>query len=62
MTAEITVSPKIVTVNSSQNSSLNIRGISLRDIHAQFQNLYRIELSTEMVCKITGRILPEVKE
>ncbi len=33
-----------------------------RDIHDQLQNLYGIELSAEMVSKITDRLLPEIKE
>lgn len=37
-------------------------GVSTRDIHDQLQDLYRIELSVEMVSKITDRILPEIKE
>jgi len=64
-------------VNSNQNSSPNTRGIypalkkvislyargmSTRDIHDQIQELYGMELSAEMVSKITDRILPEVKE
>ena len=42
--------------------SLYARGISTRDIHDQLQDLYGIELSAEMVSKITDKILPEVKE
>ena len=38
------------------------RGMSTRDIHDQLQELYGIELSAEMVSKITDKILPEVKE
>ena len=41
--------------------SLYARGMSTRDIHDQLQELYGIELSAEMVSKITDKILPEVK-
>lgn len=36
--------------------------MSTRDIGAQLQDLYGIEMSAEMVSKITDRILPAVKE
>lgn len=42
--------------------SLYARGLSTWDIHDQLQDLYGIELSAEMVSKITDRILPEIKE
>ena len=42
--------------------SLYTRGMSTRDIHDQIQGLYGMELSAEMVSKITDRILPEVRE
>lgn len=42
--------------------SLYARGMSTRDIYDQLQDLYRIELSAEMVSKITDKILPEIKE
>ena len=42
--------------------SLYGRGMSTRDIHDQIQYLYGIELSAEMVSKITDKILPQVKE
>ena len=42
--------------------SLYARGMSTRDIHDQLQALYGIELSAEMVNKITDKILPQVKE
>jgi len=42
--------------------SLYARGMSTRDIHDQIQDLYGIEMSAEMVSKITDKILPEVKE
>lgn len=42
--------------------SLYARGMSTRDIHDQIQDLYGMELSAEMVSKITDRIIPEIKE
>lgn len=42
--------------------SLYARGMSTRDIHDQLQDIYGIELSAEMVSKITDRIIPEIKE
>ncbi len=42
--------------------SLYARGMGTRDIHDQIQELYGMELSAEMVSKITDRILPEIKE
>lgn len=42
--------------------SLYARGLSTRDIHDQLQDLYGIELSAEMVSKITDKIIPEIKE
>ena len=36
--------------------------MSTRDIHDQLNDLYGIDLSAEMVSKITDRILPQVKE
>lgn len=42
--------------------SLYARGMSTRDIHDQIQELYGMELSAEMVSKITDRFLPEVRE
>ncbi len=41
---------------------LYARSMSTRDIHDQIQELNKMELSAEMVSKITDRILPEVKE
>ena len=38
--------------------SLYARGMSTRDIHDQLQDLYGVELSAEMVSKITDKILP----
>lgn len=42
--------------------ALYARGMSTRDIHDQLKELYGIELSAEMVSKITDRILPEIRE
>lgn len=42
--------------------SLYARGMSTRDIHDQVKDLYGIEVSAEMVSKITERIIPEIKE
>jgi len=42
--------------------SLYARGMSTRDIHDQLQDLYGIELSAEMVSRITDKLLPEIKE
>ena len=42
--------------------SLYTRGLSTRDIYDQLQDLYGIELSADMVSKITDKILPEIKE
>lgn len=39
--------------------SLYARGMSTRDIHDQLQDIYGIELSADMVSKITDKILPE---
>ena len=36
--------------------------MSTRDIHDQLKDLYGIELSAEMVSKITDKILPQIKE
>ena len=42
--------------------SLYAHGMSTRNIHDQLQELYGIEMSAEMVSKITDKILPEAKE
>ena len=42
--------------------SLHARGISTRDIHDQLLDIYGTELSTEMVSKITDRIIPDIKD
>lgn len=36
--------------------------MSSRDIHDQLQDIYGIEISAEMVSKITDKILPEIWE
>ena len=41
--------------------SLYAHGMSTRDIHDQLNDLYGIDLSAEMVSKITDKILPQVK-
>lgn len=42
--------------------SLYSRGMSTRDINEQIRDIYGIEISAEMVSRITDRILPEIKE
>lgn len=42
--------------------SLYARGMSTRDIHDQMQDIYGIELSAEMVSKITDGIIPQIRE
>ncbi len=42
--------------------SLYARGMTTRDIGAELQELYGINVSAEKVSKITDRILPEIKE
>lgn len=42
--------------------SLYTAGISTRDIHDQIKELYDVEISAEMVSKITDRVLPLVSE
>jgi len=42
--------------------SLYARGMSTRDIHDQVKEIYGIELSAEMVSKITDNIIPQIKE
>ena len=41
--------------------SLYARGMSTRDIHDQLKDLYGVELSAEMVSKITDRIFPRLR-
>jgi len=42
--------------------SLYARGMSTRDIHDQLKDLYGIELSADMVSKITDKIIPGMRE
>jgi|GEM_PF-961280 len=42
--------------------SLYARGMSTRDIQDQVQDLYGIEMSAEMVSKITDKIILRIKE
>ena len=42
--------------------SLYSNGLSTRDIHTQIQELYGVEISADMVSKITDKILPIVNE
>jgi len=42
--------------------SLYARGMSTGDIHDQIKDLYGVEISAEMVSKITERIVPEIRE
>ena len=42
--------------------SLYSRGMSTRDIHDQIKDLYGIEVSAELVSKITEKIVPEIRE
>ena len=42
--------------------SLYARGMSTRDIEEQIREIYGINLSAEMVSKITERIVPEIRE
>ena len=51
-----------ITGIEDQVISLYARGMSTRDIHDQMQDLYGIEVSADMVSKITDRILPSIKE
>ncbi|SHF44380.1 IS256 family transposase, partial [Caloramator proteoclasticus] len=41
--------------------ALYARGMSTRDIHDQIKEIYGIDVSAEMVSKITERIVPEIK-
>jgi len=42
--------------------SLYARGMTTRDIHDQIKELYGVDVSAELVSKITDRIIPEIKE
>lgn len=46
----------------NQIISLYARGMSTRDIHDQMNDLYGIEVSAEMVSRITDKIIPRIKE
>lgn len=41
--------------------ALYARGLSTRDISSELYDLYKIELSAEMISNITDKILPEIK-
>lgn len=41
--------------------ALYAKGMSTRDIHDQIKEIYGIDVSAEMVSKITERIVPEIK-
>lgn len=42
--------------------SLYARGLSTRDIHEQIKDIYGVEISAEMVSRITDHVVPEIKE
>ena len=42
--------------------SLYGRGMSTRDIHEQIKDIYGIEISAEMVSKMTDSIIPSIRE
>jgi putative transposase len=42
--------------------SLYARGMSTREIHEQIKDIYGVEISAEMVSKITERLIPEIRE
>ncbi len=42
--------------------SLYGRGMSTRDIHEQIKEIYGIEISAEMVSKMTDSIIPNIRE
>lgn len=42
--------------------SLYGRGMSTRDIHDQIDDIYGIEMSAEMVSKITDKLIPEIQQ
>ena len=42
--------------------ALYSRGMTTRDIHEQIKDIYGIEVSAEMVSKITEKIIPEIRE
>ncbi|SHH74854.1 Transposase (or an inactivated derivative) [Caloranaerobacter azorensis DSM 13643] len=42
--------------------SLYARGMTTRDIHDQIKDIYGIQISAEMVSKITDKLLPQIQE
>ncbi|WP_105620109.1 IS256 family transposase [Vallitalea okinawensis] len=46
----------------NQIISLYARGMSTRDIHEQMNELYGIDVSAEMVSRITDKLIPTIKE
>ena len=46
----------------NQIISLYARGMSTRDIHDQLHELYGIDVSAEMVSRITDKLIPTIKE
>lgn len=51
-----------ITEIESKILSLYASGLSTRDIHSEMQELYGIEVSADMVSKVTDKILPVVSE
>jgi putative transposase len=45
-----------------QTISMYAKGMSTRDIHAHMKDIYGINMSAEMVSKITDKLLPQIKE
>ncbi len=43
-------------------TSLYARRMSTRDIHDQIKDIYGIQISAEMVSKITDKLLPQIQE
>ncbi len=62
MEAELDATPGYQKNREEKIISLYARVMSTRDIHDQLNDLYGIEVSAEMVSKITDKILPQVKE
>lgn len=61
--------PKLIAKNSRSVEGLEEKilalyaaGLSTRDIHTQIQELYGVEVSAEMVSRITDRVLPMLSE
>ncbi|QIB27073.1 IS256 family transposase [Caloranaerobacter azorensis] len=42
--------------------SLYARGMTTRDMHEQIKDIYGIQISSEMVSKITDKLLPQIQE